>query len=553
MTLRHFTLFALMLAGSAKADTLVDNVNGITLSADGKIERFAGIIIGNDGKIKQVLKRGDKRPSKVDFKVDGSGRTMLPGLIDAHGHVMGTGWQAQSLDLSTTNSLAEALEKVKSYAASNPNKRWIIGRGWNQERWGLGRFPTAAELDSAVGDKPVWLERVDGHAGWANSAAMAAAGVTAASVSPNGGKIELVAGKPSGIFVDAASSLIEKSVPQPLNRESDAAFLKAQNHLLSLGLTGIADMGTSVGDWMTFRRAGDLNNLRIRIYSYSAGIEPMLAIAGGEPTPWLYNGRLRMAGVKLYADGALGSRGAWLKQPYADKPGERGLRFLDDTKLNNLVSRTAFDGFQIAIHAIGDAANAQALSSIEELAQTYKGDRRWRIEHAQVVDPADLDRFAKSGIIASMQPLHQTSDRVMAEARLGQNRLTGAYAWNSMAQRKVHLAFGSDTPVESPNPFAGLAVAISREDEKGMPFGGWMAQERVAREKALAGYTSEAAFASFAETRVGRIAVGLYADFVLIDRDPLLSTPAEIRATKVLETWVGGQREYRAEVPKPLK
>jgi predicted amidohydrolase YtcJ len=536
---------ALLFSGAALADTLIDNVNGITLSDDGsRIDRFTGLLIGNDGKVIRTFQAKDKRPERPDYKLDGKGRALMPGLIDGHGHVMGLGWQALTLDLSGTRSLDEAKSKIAAYAAANPNHRWITGRGWNQEAWGLGRFPTAAELDSVISDRPVWLERVDGHAGWANSAAMAAAGVTAKSVSPAGGRIEMAAGKPIGIFVDAATRLVDKAVPQPLSKERDLAFVKAQEALLAFGITGIADMGTTVDDWMTYRRAGDANRLNVRLFSYSAGIEPMLVVAGGEPTPWLYDGRLRMAGVKLYADGALGSRGAWLKAPYADKPGERGLMFLEDAKLRNQVSRAAMDGFQVAIHAIGDAANAQALDAYAEMNQTYKGDRRWRIEHAQIVDPLDIPRFARLGVIASMQPVHQTSDRTMAEARLGPNRLAGAYAWNSLKKSGARLAFGSDTPVESPDPFAGLATAITREDAKGEPFGGWRPEERVSREVALAGFTVDAAYASFAEGKTGRLAPGLYADFIFVDRDITLATPAELRATKVLETWVGGRKVW---------
>ena len=535
---------ALLLCSTAYAETLIDNVNGITSTADGKVQRFTGIVIGNDGKITRVLTRTDKRPERPDFRLDANNKTLLPGLIDAHGHVMGLGWQALTLDLSGTKSLTEAQTKIAAYAAAHPDRRWIIGRGWNQESWGLGRFPTAAELDAAVGDRPVWLERVDGHAGWANSAAMKAAGITQKSVSPVGGHIETIFGKPSGIFVDAASTLIEKSVPQPLSKERDLAFVKAQETLLTFGITAIADMGTNVDDWMAFRRAGDAGRLNLRIFSYAAGINPILTIAGGEPTPWLYDSKLRMAGIKLLVDGALGSRGAWLKAPYADKPGERGLMFLEDAKLRNLMSRAAMDGFQVAVHAIGDAGNAQVLDAFSEIALTYQGDRRWRIEHAQILDPADLPRFAKLGVIASMQPVHQTSDRTMAEARLGPNRLVGAYAWNALKSSGARLAFGSDTPVESPDPFAGLAAAITREDATGEPFGGWQSQERVSRETALAGFTVDGAYASFAEGKTGRIAVGLYADFILVDRDPMLATPSELRATKVLETWVGGKRVY---------
>jgi predicted amidohydrolase YtcJ len=533
-----------LLPTPAFADGLIDNVNGITLSASGKVERFTGLLITTDGKVAKLLSRSDARPAKLDFKLDAKGKTMLPGLIDAHGHVMGLGFQALTLDLSDTKSLDEAKAKITAYVAANPNRKWVIGRGWNQEVWKLGRFPTAADLDAVVSDRPVWLERADGHAGWANSAAMAIAGISEKSVSPPGGRIEKSGAKPNGVFVDAAADLIGRHVPAPLPRERDLALSKAQDVLLAFGITAIADMGTSVEDWMTYRRAGDVGALRVRIISYSAGIDPLLSIAGSAPTPWLYNDRLRMVGVKLYLDGALGSRGAFLKAPYADKPGERGLSFLDSTKLGNLMSRAAFDNFQVAVHAIGDAANAQALDMIDELAQTYKGDRRWRIEHAQIIDPADIARFGKNGVIASMQPVHQISDRTMAEARLGPNRLAGAYAWASILKGGGRLAFGSDVPVESADPFAGLAAAITREDAQGIPFGGWQPQERITSEAALAGFTTAAAFAGFAEDKIGRLAPGMQADFILLDRDPLFIPPGEIRGTTVIETWVGGKRVF---------
>jgi predicted amidohydrolase YtcJ len=534
-----FAALALVIISPAYADGWVDNVNGVTLDKDGKVLRFAGLTITADGKVGTILKRGDKSPAKPDWRLDGKGRTMLPGLIDAHGHVMGLGFGALVLDLSETTSLDEAKAKIAAYAAAHPDRQWILGRGWNQEKWKLGRFPTSADLSGIGGGRPIWLERVDGHAGWANDAALKAAGVTAATKAPPGGQIQ------NGVFVDRASALIDKAVPAPLSKDRDLAFLKAQQILVELGITSIADMGTSGEDWSTFRRAGDGGRLQIRIFSYSAGIEPMLVIAGGEPTPWLYDDRLRMGGVKLYADGALGSRGACLKKPYADAAGQTGLCFQDDAKLRNLMSRAAMDGFQTAVHAIGDRANAQVLDAIDDLSLTYKGDRRWRVEHAQIVDPVDLPRFGKNGTIASMQPVHQTSDRRMAEARLGPERLAGAYAWASMLKAGSRLAFGSDVPVESANPFPGLAAAMTREDADGQPFGGWQPQERVTREQALAGFTTGGAYASFAEDKVGRLAPGMRADFILIDNDPLESPPAAVRETKVLETWIGGIRVFR--------
>ncbi|PAX08750.1 metal-dependent hydrolase [Sphingomonas lenta] len=539
-----FLAAAALLPAPAWADGLIDNVTGVTLDKDGRVQRFTGLLVSADGKVTRLLQGRDKRPEKLDWRADMKGRVMVPGFVDAHGHVMGLGLNALTLDLSDTRSLAEAQAKIAAYARTNPERAWIVGRGWNQERWALGRFPTAAELDQAVPDRPVWLQRADGHASWANTAAMRAAGVTAKSVSPPGGRIEMAGGQPSGVFVDAAEALVEKSVPKPSAKDMNAAFLKAQELLLSSGITATADMGTDMDAWQTYRRLGDLNGLRVRIMSYGAGLDDTIRIGGTGPTPWLYGDKLKLVGVKLYGDGALGSRGAWLKAPYHDAPNERGLGFMSDTLIRNLMVRASMDGYQIAVHAIGDRANEQVLGAIEELVDTYKGDRRWRIEHAQVVDPVDLRRLGRNGIIASMQPVHQTSDRTMAEARLGPNRLQGAYAWRSVLAAGGRLAFGSDYPVEKPDPFAGWAAAFTRQDEAGQPFGGWQAQERVTREEAWRGFTTDAAYAGFAEDKFGRLAPGMAADFIIVDRDPTLASPTELRATQVLQTWVGGQKVW---------
>ncbi len=533
---------ALALAAPAHADTLVDNVDGVTLGKDGKVLRFTGLVFDDEGKVTAVLARGDKRP-RTDYQLDGEGKVLLPGMIDAHVHVMDLGFGALTLDLSDTTSLENALAKVKAFAEANPGRPWIIGRGWNQEKWGLGRFPTAAELDRVVSDRPVWLERADNHANWANSRAMAAAGISAKTPDPAGGRITRDAsGNPEGVFIDNAVPLVGKVVPAPRPQDRDLAFAKAQEVLLAKGVTAVADMGTKLADWATFRRAGDEGRLAIRIMSYADSIDTLELVAGAAPTGWLYDDRLRMGGIKLFLDGALGSRGANLKQPYADDHGTRGLPLLSPSQLRNLMSRAAMSNFQTAVHAIGDAANAEVLSAIEELSDTYTGDRRWRIEHAQIVDPVDTARLGKHGVIASMQPLHQTSDRLMAEARLGPDRLAGAYPWRSVIKVGGRLAFGSDAPVEPADPWAGMAAAISRTDAKGEPFGGWFPQETVSREQALAGFTSYAAFAGFAEGRFGRLVPGERADFLLVDRDPLLASPEAIRETKIIEVWVGGVR-----------
>ncbi len=548
MRLRLLAAFALLLPAPLLADTLVDNINGITVDRDGKVTRFTAMTIDEQGRIVQTYQRGDN-PPRADYRENGRGRTVVPGMIDAHVHVMALGLGELSLDLSSARTLEEAQSRLAAYAAANPDPPWIVGRGWNQELWGLGRVPTAAELDAVVSDRPVWLERVDGHAGWANTLALSTAGVTTATADPAGGKVERVAGgrQPAGVLVDAAMALVAAKVPPPRANDRDLALHAAQELLIEHGVTAVADMGTSIEDWMTFRRAGDAGRLRVRIMSYAASVPEMILIGGDGPTPWLYQDRLRMGGLKLYLDGALGSRGAKLKAPYADDPGNTGLWQTDGTALRNNMSRAAMEGYQVAVHAIGDAANAEVLNAIEELSDDYKGDRRWRIEHAQIVDPVDIPRFGQHGVIASMQPVHQTSDRLMAEARLGPNRLDGAYAWRSIHAAGAPLAFGSDAPVEVPDPFAGMAVAISREDENGQPFGGWRPLETVTREQALAAYTAGAAYAGFADGKFGRLVPGERADFLVLDADPLMASPADLRRIRVLETWIGGEKVYDAD------
>jgi predicted amidohydrolase YtcJ len=539
-------LAAALLASPAWSDTLIESVNGIQIGRGGKVQRFSGLIINDEGKVVRLLP-ADKLLQLGGFKhhIDGGGRTLLPGLIDAHGHVMALGFGALQLDLTGTKSLADLQQRLRLYAATHGSDPWLVGRGWNQELWPDQRFPTAADLDAIVRDRPVVLERVDGHAVVANSAALRAASVTAATKDPVGGKIERDAsGNPTGLLVDAATELVGKKIPEPTPAQREQALAEAQRQLLGFGVTATADMGTSAEDWSVMHQAARTGVLEVRIMSYAAGLKPIENIARAGPTGWLFGDRLRMGGVKLYADGALGSRGAWLKQPYADKPDTRGLQFLTDAQLREQSGKAASLGYQLAIHAIGDAANAQVISAYEELSRKYGRDRRWRIEHFQIADPADIRRLAGAGIIASMQPTHQTSDRLMAEKRLGPNRLKGAYAWQTVLKSGARLAFGSDFPVESPNPFPGLSAAVSRQDVNGQPLGGWIPSERLTFAEALHAFTRGAAYAGFAEDRIGALEPGKWADFILVDRDPTAVDAQSLARTQVLETWIGGKQVW---------
>ncbi|HZU50955.1 MAG TPA: amidohydrolase family protein [Sphingomicrobium sp.] len=528
-----------LLASPAWPDTLIEHANGIEIDAEGHLSRFTGILITDEGKVARLIGPGEALPG-AGVKIDAHGQTVLPGMIDAHGHVMELGRDALQLDVVGVRSLGELQQRLRSYAAAHPDYKWLLGAGWNQELWPDKRFPTAADLDAIVPDRPVVLERVDGHALVANSAAMRAAGVTSATTAPAGGEII------NGVFVDNAKVLINRAVPLPTRADEDRQFAKAQEILLGFGVTGVGSMSTSLDDWNTFRRSGEAGSLRVRLMVYLLGLDPLKAIP--HPTSWLYGDHLRAVGVKFFADGALGSRGAWLKQPYSDQPDTTGNRLHSNAELRSIENAAAAAGFQIATHAIGDAANAQVIGNYEWLNGKYGANRRWRIEHAQIVDCSDLPRIGRGHMIASMQPTHQTSDRLMAEKRLGLGRLKCAYAWQSMLRTGAKLAFGTDFPVESPNPFPGLAAGISRQDMNGEPPGGWFPSERLSLGQALAAYTRGAAYAGFAEHRIGGLDPGQWADFIIVDRDPTKVDPQQLARTKVLETWVGGKKVWGREV-----
>jgi predicted amidohydrolase YtcJ len=424
----------------ASADVLIDNVIGVSFDEEGKLEDFNGLLIGHDGRIEQVLTRRDKRPANVDYKLDGKGRVLVPGLIDSH---------------------VELLE--------------------------LGFALLAAETGAQA---------------------------------------------------------TEKHKPRPEDR--DLAFGRAQAFLLEQGFTTVADIGTTIEDWQTYRRAGDLGELQIRIVAYADGVDNMSLIGGPGPSPWLYDDRLRLSGVSLRLDGSLGSREAWLRTPYTDEPASKGKPAMDDTQLRNLMSRAAIDNFQVSVKATGDAAVGAVLDAIIELSETYQGDRRWRIEHARLVDPARLAEFSQHGVVASMQP-EEVKDWTASDTRLGPDRIAGTDAWRSLSTAGAALAFGSGAPAHTANPFAAMASALLRQDENGQPFAGWQPLEKLNRETAFAAFTTGGAHALFAEGRLGRIALGRRADFLLVDRDPFLSTPDQLAAIRVLQTWVGGKLVHDAE------
>ena len=551
-SLRLSLLALLALAPAVQAaDLLVDNVNGYTLDSHGKLQHFQALLV-DQGKVVATGNHAELASRAGDAKViDGHGKTLLPGLIDAHGHVLELGYARNNVDLAGTKSLDEALAKVKAYAAAHPEAKWILGSGWNQEIWKLGRFPTAKELDTAVADRPVWLSRVDGHAGWANSAAIKLAGVDKASKDPNGGRIERDAGgNPTGVFVDGATALIDAKVPPPTPQQKAAALDTALAEMASVGLTGVGDAGIDLANYRLYRQYADQHKLTARIYAMIRGTgDDFDTISKDGPLIGYGNDFLTVRAVKLFADGALGSRGAAMLAPYSDDPHNRGLLFLKPAELTAEIGKALGKGYQVAIHAIGDHANREVLDSYAAAYKTHPDGiaRRNRVEHAQIVSLKDIPRFVPLQLIASMQPTHATSDMNMAEDRIGHERIKGAYAWQRFLKQGTIVAGGSDFPVESPNPFYGLYSAITREDHAGQPPGGWYPDQDMTPAEALRAFTLDAAYAEHAEKTLGTLEPGKWADFILIDHDIFKDPASKIWNTKVLQTWVGGKQVYAAQ------
>ena len=530
-----------MATANASEQTAWVNANGYTIGADGKLVQFSQMYIEDD----KVVAIGDaiSIPEGTDV-IDVQGQTLLPGLIDAHGHILGLGQGLFEIDLRGTTSEAEAVQRVKDFIGLNPQADWIIGRGWNQVLWEGRQFPSKASLDALNIDKPIVLSRIDGHASWVNSAALKVAAIDSETTSPSGGEIvKDVQGRPTGLLIDNAMYLVEQHIP-PVNDSLLAKYLdKASEHLLSLGITSAHDAGISaqVVEFYT-RSAPDLN---FRIYGMIAATDPQLSQLLQKGHIYDDAGMMSIRSVKVYGDGALGSRGAALLAPYSDDPENIGLLVTSEEAMPSLFREVIGAGFQLNYHAIGDRANRLGLDTF---AQTFKvfpeNKSRHRIEHAQVIALDDLPLFPKYGIIASMQPTHATSDMNMAEDRLGKHRLQGAYAWQTLLEIGADIAFGSDFPVELANPFHGLHAAITRQDAQGHPEGGWLGHESVTREQAFKGFTLDAAYAAFQEDMIGSLEVGKQADFIIIDRDIFAVDESLIRDTRVLETWVAGKRRY---------
>lgn len=549
---RRQSLLALLISGcftlsAHAAPVLINNIKGYGFDDQRQLLSFSELVF--DDATGKVLARG--QGIAKDFpeasKIDGMGRTLLPGLIDGHGHVLGLGQNLSQVDLRESSSEAQAVTKTAAFAKANPQAQWILGRGWNQVLWPSQQFPGKHLLDEVIKDKPVWLSRVDGHAGWANSKALQLAGISKDSIDPPGGQIVRDAnGEPTGVLIDNAMLMLEKQIPAINEAERVSALNAAFNHLLSLGITSTHDAGIDAANLATYQQLRQAKQLPLRLYPMLSATDPALEAwlkAGPVDDPLDF---LDVRSVKIYGDGALGSRGAALLAPYSDKPKEKGLLVTQPDKLTAVMKLTIDAGFQANVHAIGDYANQLALDRFESLqTEAQRKAGRHRIEHAQIVAPKDLPRFAALHVLPSMQPTHATSDKNMAGDRLGVARLRGAYAWRSLVDDGNRIVGGSDYPVELANPFFGIHAAVTRQDQQNQPAGGWLPEQKLTLVEALRSFTVDAAYGAFQDQAMGSLAPGMWADFILVDRDIVKVAPEQLWQTKVLATYVGGELKYQ--------
>jgi predicted amidohydrolase YtcJ len=475
--------------------------------------------------------------------IDAHGATILPGLIDSHGHVEGLGSFLENLDFRGAASEQEIADRVRAAAKTAKPGEWILGRAWDQNLWPSRQFPGAESLSAAAPDNPVALTRVDGHATWVNRKAMEVADVNAATQDPAGGRIlRDAAGKPTGILIDRARALVDRRIPAATQEQVEQRIRRALQECARLGITTVHDAGVSAADLDAYRALLKKGQMPIRSYVMIGGAGPLL-------DSWLSSGPeigdyLTVRSVKLVADGALGSRGAAMLEPYSDEPSNRGLLIMNREAIRAVAEKALNRGFQVNTHAIGDAANRAALDAYGDVLKGAN-DKRFRIEHAQIVAPEDFAKFRRYSVLASMQATHATSDMPWAPTRIGAERIRGAYAWQTFLKLGVHLPNGSDFPVESANPLWGLYAAVSRQDKSGQPAGGWFPGQRLSREEALRTWTLEGAYAAFEEHRKGSLETGKLADFIMLS-DDVMSIPVEnIWKTTVTMTVVGGKIVYQ--------
>ncbi len=479
--------------------------------------------------------------------LDLQGRTVIPGMTDAHAHVTGLGQSLLNVDLVGTTSYEQVIAKVVERARNTPKGEWIIGRGWDQNDWGDTRWPTLEALSRAVPDHPVFLERVDGHASLVNALGLQKAGVTKATTDPTGGSIERDAqGNPAGVFVDNAQGLIERAIPGQTRAQVKNAIKLSIAEMHRWGLTGVHDAGASAQVLELYEELGREGALNIRMYAMISDNAPTIdAWFKRGPQSGLYDGMLWVRSVKLYQDGALGSRGAALLEPYSDDAKTSGLLVSAPEHIKDVATRALRAGFQVNSHAIGDRGNRLVLDSYESaLKAVPTADHRFRVEHAQILNYDDIPRFAQLGVIPSMQASHQTSDMYWAGNRLGEGRLRGAYAWRSLLESGVVIPNGSDFPVEYVDPLISFKSAVSRQDARGWPAGGWYPEQRMTRDEGLKSMTLWPAYAAFQENELGSLTAGKRADFVVLDQDIMRAPDGVLQDARVLSTWVGGRVMY---------
>jgi len=469
------------------------------------------------------------------------GKVAVPGLVDAHAHIRGYGLTLQRADLVGCAPVEQCLERVVAFAQAHPEQPWIEGRGWDQNDWPTLAWPDADRLEQVIPSRPVALRRVDGHALWANRTALAEAGIDDETPDPSGGKIHRDRnGRATGILVDEAMSLVLDRIPKLSTEVIERALEDAAKDLLAVGLTGVHDMGVGTETWAAMKKLAAEGRFPLSVFAY-AGVDTDLYKQLLETGPQ-HEGRLHLVGVKIYADGALGSRGARLLEPYDDEPNARGLWITGPEALREEFERAAAAGLQPAVHAIGDAANRAVLDQWELVlgSQGAEPALPLRLEHVQIMSPEDQPRVSQLGVIASMQPTHATSDMPWAERRVGQARLAGAYSWRTMLKSGAVLSFGSDFPIESIDPRKGLYAAVTRQDLEGNPAGGWLPEQRLTFQQALAAFTSGAAKAVGREDDNGTLAPGRYADITVFEEELLDVSPEAIVRTRITATVIGG-------------
>lgn len=545
MTIRFTLLLLLLSVPALAADTLLHNGTIYTLEGD-QAAPVSAIAI-EDG---VVVATGDEAEALgADRVIDLDGAWVIPGLVDAHAHLYNLGTVLGRVDLRDTKSAAECIERARAVEALLPEGAWLRGRSWDQNDWEVTEYPTRAMLDDAFGDRPVYLERIDGHAAWVNSAALRFAGIDEDTPDPVGGEILRDGdGRPTGILIDNAENLITDILPDPTAEEIERAFRLGMTEMHRYGMTGVHEMGAPL-ERIDVLRAGERDGwLDLRLVCYIGGAEELAKYEGGPVRPGPA-ARLWIDGVKLYADGALGSRGAALLDDYCDRPGHRGLLIQSPEDLQEYIRRSMERDLTATVHAIGDRGSRVTIDAIlgayaELETRRPLAEMRPRIEHAQIVHPDDFDRYAKHGIIASVQPTHCTSDMPWAPERLCAERLDGAYAWRTFLDLGVQLPLGSDFPVEKTSAWLGLYAARTRHSvDTGQS---WSPEQRLSPLEALLGFTVWPARAIDAEGW-GRLAVGYRADLAIVDRDPLGEDPADLLRTQVELTMVDGEIVYTPE------